>query len=438
MPFFKFPSFAKLMLVCIALLAIFPSSRVRSADPVNELFQGIEKQEIKTSLASNQPAIMRVRWVRPDFGALAQGQQSGKLRLNLFDDAVYQGMVDRIQENLSGSLAYSGHLENIPESSFILVSRQGILMGTIRLPGAFYRISYQDGEHLIQQLDDRTFPSELEPIPAGIRREESTQIQGSADDAVDADDGSQIDVLVVYTAAARQSAGNTQVSIETLIDTAVAETNIGYQNSGVSQRLNLVHRAEVDYIEDDFNWSTTLSLLRGTSDGVMDEVHTLRNMYCADEVVLLVGNMESCGLAYVMQDLSTSFANKAFAIVSWYCATGYYSFAHEMGHNMGSAHDHANASVPGVYDYSYGYQDPDGAFRSIMAYANGCPGECPRVNYWSNPGISMYGRPMGVISTDPLAADNHMSLNNTAYTVSNFRPSSVCMPNQVYVPLLEK
>lgn len=430
MPFSKTSFFTKLILLCIALLAIIPGSQVNSLGQVNGLFQGIETPQGEARLASAQPGIIRARWVRPDFTALAQGQRSDKLGLNLFEDAVYLGVIDQIQGNPSGSLAYDGHLENIPGSSFILVFRQGILMGTVRSPGAFYRITYQDGEHLIQQLDESAFPPELEPIPARVSRDRNAQIQGSADD------GSQIDVLVVYTAAAREAAGSTQAAIETLIDTAVAETNAGYQNSGVSQRLNLVHSAEVDYNETGFDWNTTLSQLRGTSDDVMDEVHTLRNTFCADEVVLLVGNTESCGIAYVMQSLSTSFASNAFAMVSWYCATGYYSFAHEMGHNMGSAHDRANAGVTGVYNYSYGYQDPLQQFRTIMAYD--CPLGCPRLNYWSNPGISMYGRPMGVVYTDPLAADNHMSLNNTAYTVSNFRPSSACVPYQTYIPLVYK
>jgi hypothetical protein len=316
-------------------------------------------------------------------------------------------------------------------SSFTLVARGDVLIGTVRLPDAFYRISIdQDGEHAIHQLDEAAFPLELEPIPVESGRVEESQTLESDDD------GSKIDVMVVYTLAARQSAGGTVSAIETLIDTAVAETNAGYQNSGVSQRLNLVHAEEVDYSESNFDWNTTLFLLSGTSDGVMDNVHAMRDAYCADEVVLLVGNNDHCGIAYIMQDLLPTFASNAFAVVSWYCATGYYSFGHELGHNMGSAHDRANAEDTGVFNYSFGYQDPLEAFRTIMAYD--CEGGCPRLNYWSNPEISMDGRPMGVVYTDPLAADNHRSLNNTAYTVANFRASMDCAPYTAYIPLVNK
>lgn len=39
----------------------------------------------------------------------------------------------------------------------------------------------------------------------------------------------------------------------------------------------------------------------------------------------------------------------------------------EMGHNMGAAHDRANAgSSGGMFNFSYGYQEPNNLFRTIM------------------------------------------------------------------------
>ena len=71
----------------------------------------------------------------------------------------------------------------------------------------------------------------------------------------------------------------------------------------------------------------------------MDNVHVMRDTYGADAAVLIVNNSGSCGIAYVMQGVNTSFASYAFAVVSRTCATGYYSFGHELGHVMGSGHD---------------------------------------------------------------------------------------------------
>ena len=129
-----------------------------------------------------------------------------------------------------------------------------------------------------------------------------------------------------------------------------------------------------------------------------------------------------------MTNLSNSFESFAFSVVHVTCATGYYSFGHELGHNMGSAHDQANAGVA-LFDYSFGYQAPNRAFRTIMAY--NCVGGCPRVKYFSNPWVSYAGQPMGIDhNSDPAnSADNARSLNNARFTVANWRVSSPPLPD---------
>jgi hypothetical protein len=57
-----------------------------------------------------------------------------------------------------------------------------------------------------------------------------------------------------------------------------------------------------------------------------------------------------------------------------------------------------------------------------MAYGNACYG-CIRLQYWSNPNVQYGGLPMGVPEGQSQAADNRKTLNNTAYTVANFRLS---------------
>jgi len=113
-----------------------------------------------------------------------------------------------------------------------------------------------------------------------------------------------------------------------------------------------------------------------------------------------------------------------FSLVSQNCATGYYSFGHETGHNMGAQHDRATAgSSTAMYSYSYGYQAPDASFRTIMAY--NCSSGCSRVNQWSNPDVYYNNQPTGVSSTAPNSADNRLTLNNTASIVANFRSANV-------------
>jgi hypothetical protein len=225
-----------------------------------------------------------------------------------------------------------------------------------------------------------------------------------------------------------------------LIYLAVAETNQSYENSQLEQRLNLVHFEEVSYDEETF--PKALSHLTHPSDGVMDNVHTLRDAYAADEVVLLIEDYTACGLAWLMMEVSLDFEAYSFAVVNQSCATGNYSFGHELGHNMGAQHDWyeylKSYGLSPAYPYSFGYVNASGGWRTIMAYNTECADrgiDCSRLPYWSNPDLSLDDDPMGVpegTSTACVAgefdpncdADNRKTLNATAPTVAGFRGST--------------
>ena len=101
-----------------------------------------------------------------------------------------------------------------------------------------------------------------------------------------ADSPDLIDLMVVYTPGAA-AAANGRPAIEALIQLGVEETNLAYQNSGVRQRVRLVHRQEVPY-QDSGSMSVDLGRLATVGDGYLDEVHALRDAHGADLVSLLV------------------------------------------------------------------------------------------------------------------------------------------------------
>jgi len=376
--------------------------------------------------ATNDPKIIRQRRVNINLGVLMKADGSPKLdekglnlKLNLFDDVALTAVIDKTESVSAGGRSFLGRIADVEGSFVILSVFDGIMSGNITVPGAFYQVRYVgEGIHAVYQIDQSAFPPELQPIPVPDTGRDSSgsgaQVKG--------DSGGTIDVMVLYTPAARSAAGGTS-AMQSLINLAVSETNTGYSQSQVTQRVRLVHSTEVSYTEVDFE--TDLPRLKGKTDGYMDNIHALRDQYGADLVVLLKGGGAYCGYGYMMTSLSGTFESEAFSTVRLDCATGYYSFAHEMGHNMGSHHDHANAGGATIYPYSYGYQSPSKAFRTIMAYD--CAGtSCPRKNYWSNPGLRWVATDelMGVSGTGSTAADNHLSLNNTAYTVANFRQAA--------------
>lgn len=270
------------------------------------------------------------------------------------------------------------------------------------------------GTHTVSEVDFAQRPPEesplapeLESAPAPSAKAPAARAAGPAD--------TTLDVLVAYTRSMREAAGGTAAALN-LIQLGVAEANQGYANSGVVQRIRLVHAAEVDYPEAGLSFPDLLRRVRSPNDGHLDEVPALRNQYGADLVSLWVNNGSSCGMGYVMMDLIGDFADWAYSVVHYGCATGGYTFAHELGHNQGCQHNCENADPFALFPFAYGYRQTSAApfFRTMMAY--NCPEGCGRINYWSNPEGIFQGQVTGSNQ-----ADNRRTLNETLATAANWR-----------------
>lgn len=341
-----------------------------------------------------------------------------RIRFDVFDNLSFTASINKKESTLDGGYILSGYLEDTREGRITLVSNRGTISAILTDYTTQYQLKKNfSGLYQFEEIDQSAFPNELEPIIP----QSDTINQSSFDNeaTTELDSGAIIDLMVVYTDDSRLNAGGT-TNMVNLINLAVSETNNGYERSNIIQRMNLVHTAEVSYADDSsFNWNTALNNLTN-NDGVIDEVRLWRDTYGADLVVLIVNNVTYCGIGWLMTPTYT-YDSVGFSVVSRSCATGYYSLAHETGHNMGAHHDRANASGTAMYSYSYGYQAPNFAFRTIMSY--NCSTYCPRINNWSNPEIYYDGLPTGVNYLASNSADNRMTLNNTAGIVANFRQS---------------
>ena len=377
----------------------------------------------------HERGVVRQRHVTVDFDAIARAQ-TREITLNLFaggQPVRLEAVLERTEPTMGG-FAWIGRIQGQPFGSvtFAVDRRGGFLSGNVSVPWGFYAIRHAGGRrYVIEQIDHRQMPEDevVDEIPP--EGEVSTQ------DVTIQDDGSIIDVMVVYTPAARTSAGGV-TGMNNLIDLAVSETNVSYANSGIRQRLRLVHRTEVAYTEAS-DFGTDLSRLSGTSDGYMDNVHSLRNTYGADLVGLIRNGSSVCGIGYLMSTVSSSFASRGFSVTARTCATGYYSFGHELGHNMGARHDRAVDNSDGPYTYNHGYVAPSDGWRTVMAYGNACGG-CTRIQWWSNPDLFRNGERMGIPEGSSGAADNRKALNNTAFTVANFRQAVGTNPTPTPTP----
>lgn len=263
--------------------------------------------------------------------------------------------------------------------------------------------------------------------------------------------GTTIDVMVAYTSGLVTETGSVNNAL-TRIQYLVDYTNQAYVNSGVNLQIRLVHTVQVDYPDDTSN-NTALDDITGTDGNgnsvpipaSLKSIASLRSQYGADLVALLRSYDNStqggCGVGWMIGGNETpisptSDAMFGYSVVSDGSSGGYYcldsTFAHELGHNMGDAHDRANASESGAYPYSYGYVgNGDDGFATIMAYGSS---EQTPLQVFSNPNISTcQNTPCGVADSSSSSADNAHSMNNTAPLIAQFEPTKT----QTVSPLLD-
>jgi hypothetical protein len=342
-----------------------------------------------------------------------------EITLNLFDDATFTGVVKSAKTDGLGT-TWQGRLKNHADGYFYLTAVEDGFIAHVASQQGVYEVSFAgNGVYKAVKIDQSKFadhPPNVEYDPPGELQ--PMDLPGDL-----ADSASRIDIMVVYTAAARAAEGST-AAMKARIKLAVDQTNTSYSRSGVTTRLRLVHVEQVTYTETG-SLSTALNDLKGTSDGKMDIVHSRRNTYGADMVCLIVENGGAyCGLAAAVM----ATASNAFQVTARNCMTGNYSFGHEFGHLQGARHDVYVDPTTTPYAYGHGYvhpktTDPTKRWRTIMAYNNQCTAwgyNCQRLLYWSNP-VRYYTKdPMGNTQSK-----NYLVLNNTDYTVANFRTQKI-------------
>ena len=374
--------------------------------------------------------------------------------LNLFDE--WPVVFERVEKTSSG-YALSGHLALRPLSSVTIVVNGDDVAGIVNSDQGTWHVQSRGAGVVEIRKQEETFRCGTQPAVGESRRSRS----GARKSAAAQDDGGEIDVLVVFTEAARRRDGGF-AKIRANIDLAVAVTNEAYRASGVRQRVNLVGAVQVDYRESETygkewglsNQDEDRRRLTSESDGYMDEVHGLRDSYAADIVYLIVNQPSGGGVGWLLSLEDPNPAASAFAVSN---SLGEYAafFPHELGHVMGLNHDRYTDSTPcrecsrtildnKPYPYSYGYVNQkafaDGAseakrWRTIMAYNSQCRDAdifCREIMRFSNPDQRYPagdGDPLGVPGDEPSDADDGpadavRSLNNTRSIVANFRPSS--------------
>ena len=196
--------------------------------------------------AAQAAFVMRSRLVTVNTGLLVQNGRAldanmvQEVGLNLFPDVSYTGVVASLTNYDADTHSWTGTLKGFPGSVFYLTTSGGAFMAHVSSIQGTYEVSSAGGDtYRVIQIDQSKFvdePNEGRDIPAG-----KAPLLTNADAA--ADSAARIDVMVVYTAAARIGAGST-ANMKAAIATAMTETNQSYANAGITTRLRLVHVQE--------------------------------------------------------------------------------------------------------------------------------------------------------------------------------------------------
>jgi hypothetical protein len=249
-----------------------------------------------------------------------------------------------------------GSIDEDPLGHLEMVSKGGILAGTLACNGSYTKIfSRPDGtvtveQHFYNESGRGHFIREpdsvlQDEVDAGANLDLTTDLQTGLPlslfaDAAErrkeqrqsrrrrtlADNGLMLDMLMVYSSGTccMHAFGYRDCDpeqcipyMEALIMLMETEVNIGFINSNISTRLRIAktylaagHNDSAGTFLQNYRW------LRNGADGVLDEVHTLRNTYMADVVSIVTSTSDGCGVAG---------QPGAFTAVNLGCATGMYA-----------------------------------------------------------------------------------------------------------------
>lgn len=369
------------------------------------------------SSQADELEILRSRYLQAKPQTIRAVTQPGeRLPLRLFDDVQIDATLDSIENDPLNGYVWRGHIEEIPGSWAVLVENKGCIAGTISGVDSYYRIRCLGGG--IHAIDEVVPPEPIfdDAVEADSWGESYQQVFRGNESNLEDDEIVELDVMVIYTRRAAKKlvkeidTGHTRArqAMKSQIQLSVAIANTALENSGVNLRLRLVKSRAINY-KASGDSTLDLSYLAKSDDGIIDKVHVWRDRYGADFVSMVLEDFEKgVGARGYFATPDHVQADRLLFSVLRYDLLWWVILAHELGHNMGLAHDRDNDfSSPHSksYKYSHGHRDPPGGFRTIMSYKKGCDSCRWMLPHFSNKDIRWEGAPSGSPGFQPRCGD---------------------------------
>jgi hypothetical protein len=406
--------------IAIGLLSYCALASSASADSA-ALFDAVAKpdQAVGQGEVANQEVVV----LNAAIFDLAEGDEVSFS----YNDTTYTIVVENIKTKGPNRQTLVGTVSGEEGGRVIITRADNAYFGSIRVAGHLFKISSDDGVVLFfdqksQGLQTMPFEHDAFIPDTGGAQSDEQPTTAEAPVTAAAAASTVIDLYVVYSDgfAAAHPGSQATARIDFLVDTS----NQAFSDSGIDLMLNVLGTKQYTYGDASSN-GTALSAVTNNT-GVFSTVDSERDALGADITVFMrdfdSSNQGGCGVAWVYA--GGSFSNFAYAVVSdgtdnnFFCSD--LTFAHELGHNLGSNHDRGTAGNNNVagqnqrFSYSFGHGN-SGVFGTIMSYIS------PEVAKFSNVNLDCNGSPCGVAIGDPSEADNVTSITNTKDDLAGLR-----------------
>ena len=359
-----------------------------------------------------------------DREALAALGEDDSILFELPDGDFFPGVIRRRAARSPERFTLSGDSIRGP-GDFVLAIRKGVLVGFLHEPGrGAHRVRLTpEGIQVIESTPlDRRLECGFEALaPTGGIEE---LVVGNGPSSVPnagkftLPEPPVVDVLVVYTLQAQLDAGG-PAAMEAEIDAMMEWNRVVYENTRIRAVLKLVYSRAIGS-----NPLPTIQQLAGKNDGVLDEVHGLRDAYGADQVALV--QEAQGGIALGLRNLDPDSESTAFCINGRESAPNVLS--HELGHNLGCCH--AIGQGGGcplnrglLFPFSTGHSFTGNTGTHFTVMAGGL------TQYFSDPLVYFDGAPTGVFAGagGHPGAENARTVEIAAPTVATWRENDgVC------------
>ncbi|MBL0125820.1 MAG: hypothetical protein IPP88_25250 [Betaproteobacteria bacterium] len=411
-------------------------------------------------------------------------KNADELELILPNATRHMVIFDRVEDHGGGIRSSVGYLkEHGKDYRVIITTGPGGAFGSIRTPDTHYRIiPGLDGQDLLVDMteeqkfipyidlgdDSRRVPDDANSatkhagLPSALARAPD-QAGEPVISLVKPSPQNTVDLMIVYTNGLAAQLGS---GLLTRLYNLVTAANTAYADSEVAITLRLVNATMVNYTDAGGSDTAlyaispvvTNSVLGGV--GVFSNIETIRNANGADMVAFLRngGTNSGNGIAWLTTS-GTPNVNYMYSVTTG-CTAGCDSvLIHELGHNMGNAHDRATAAYQkggvanppaGAFSYSFGHYYCEGGLTcnpNLPAASGGCSTQpvCatsvvnnigtimsyfnPVTLKFSNPALLCAraggaSQPCGVAGQE----DNALSMNNMRVAMENVKTQTIATP----------